>query len=159
MSFKQQLENSNDSMIAMIKNYLLSRNDTSNLLEKENKNIDDMMLFIGHELYVKYLEGKSNQRMACVTGPDEELYGIVMHYLDEDNIDMNAIKKKMENIMLMHPGNANDDEKENSKMQLLQMQCDAYKQEIEKMKQETKPKRTAKKKKSKVNDMQLGFDL
>lgn len=161
MSFKQQLENSNDSMIAMIKNYLLSRNDTSNLLEKENKNIDDMMLFIGHELYVKYLEGKSNQRMAwaCVTGPDEELYGIVMHYLDEDNIDMNAIKKKMENIMLMHPGNANDDEKENSKMQLLQMQCDSYKQEIEKMKQETKPKRTVKKKKSKVNDMQLGFDL
>ena len=87
-------------MIVMIKNYLLSRNDTSNLLEKENKNIDDMMLFIGHELYVKHLEGKSNQRMACVTGPDEELYGIVMHYLDED-IDMDAIKKKMENIMLM----------------------------------------------------------
>lgn len=159
MSFKQQLENSNDSMIVMIKDYLLSRNDTSSLLEKENKNIDDMMLFIGHELYVKYLEGKSNQRMTCVTGPDEELYGIVIHYLDEDNIDMDAIKKKMENIMLMHPGNANDDEKENSKMQLLQMQCDAYKQEIEKMKQETKPKRTAKKKKSKVNDMQLGFDL
>ena len=159
MSFKQQLENSNDSMIVMIKNYLLSRNDTSSLLEKENKNIDDMMLFIGHDLYVKYLEGKSNQRMAGVIGPDEELYGIVLHYLDEDNIDMNAIKKKMENIMLMHPGNANDDEKENSKMQLLQMQCDAYKQEIEKMKQETKPKRTAKKKKSKVNDMQLGFDL
>ena len=97
MSFKQQLENSNDSMIVMIKNYLLSRNDTSSLLEKENKNIDDMMLFIGHDLYVKYLEGKSNQRMACVTGPDEELYGIVLHYLDEDNIDMNAIKKKMEN--------------------------------------------------------------
>ena len=98
--------------------------------------------------------------MACVTGPDEELYGIVMHYLDEDNIDMDAIKKKMENIMLMNPGNANDDdEKENSKMQLLQMQCDSYKQEIEKMKQETKPKRTVKKKKSKVNDMQIGFDL
>ena len=159
MSFKEQLENSNDSMIIMIKNYLLSRNDTSNLLEKENKNIDDMMLFIGHELYVKYLEGKSNQRMACVPAPDEELYGIVMHYLDEDNIDMDAIKKKMENIMLMHPGTANDDENENSKIQLLQMQCDAYKQEIEKMKQETKPKRTVKKKKSKVNDMQIGFDL
>ena len=158
MSFKEQLENSNDSMIIMIKNYLLSRNDASKLLEKENKNIDDMMLFIGHELYVKHLEGKSNQRMACVAGPDEELYGIVMHYLDEDNIDMDAIKKKMENIMLMHPGNAND-EKENSKIQLLQTQCDAYKQEIEKMKQETKPKRTAKKKKSKVNDMQIGFDL
>lgn len=158
MSFKQQLENSNDSMIVMIKNYLLSRNDTSNLLEKENKNIDDMMLFIGHELYVKHLEGKSNQHLACVTGPDEELYGIVMHYLDED-IDMDAIKKKMENIMLMHPGTANDDENENSKIQLLQMQCDAYKQEIEKMKQETKPKRTVKKKKSKVNDMQIGFDL
>lgn len=59
MSFKQQLENSNDSMIVMIKDYLLSRNDISSLLEKENKNIDDMMLFISHELYVKYLEGKA----------------------------------------------------------------------------------------------------
>ena len=158
MSFKQQLENSNDSMMIMIKNHLLSRNDTDKLLEKEDKNIDDMMLFIGHELYVKYLEGKSNGRMACVAGPDEELYGIVMHYLDED-IDMDAIKKKMENITLMHPGNVNADSKENSKIELLQMQCDAYKQEIEKMKQQEAPKKTAKRKKSKVNDMQIGFDL
>lgn len=46
-------------MIVMIKNYLLSRNDTSSLLEKENKNIDDMCFLQGHELYVKHLEEKA----------------------------------------------------------------------------------------------------
>ena len=102
MSFKEQLENSNDSMIIMIKNYLLSRNDASKLLEKENKNIEDMMLFVGHELYVKYLKGKNNHRMACVAGPDEELYGIVMHYLDEDDIDMKKIENEMSRISFVN---------------------------------------------------------
>lgn len=98
MNFLEQMQGSNDPMITMIKNHLLSRSDTSELLKKENKNIEDMMLFIGHELYVKYLKGKNNHRMACVAGPDEELYGIVMHYLDEDNIDMKKIENEMSRI-------------------------------------------------------------
>ena len=97
MNFLEQMQGSNDPMIVMIKNHLLSRNDTSELLKKENKNIEDMMLFIGHELYVKYLKGKNNHRMACVAGPDEELYGIVMHYLDEDKIPKN--EEKMQKIL------------------------------------------------------------
>lgn len=98
MNFLEQMQNSNDPMITMIKNHLLSRSDTSELLKKENKNIEDMMLFVGHELYVKYLKGKNNHRMACVAGPDEELYGIVMHYLDEDDIDMKKIENEMSRI-------------------------------------------------------------
>lgn len=98
MSFLDQMQNSNDPMIVMIKNHLLSRNDTSELLKKENKNIEDMMLFIAHELYDKYLKGKEHQRMACIGGPDEELYGIVMHYLDEDDIDMKKIENEMSNV-------------------------------------------------------------
>ena len=69
MNFLEQMQSSNDPMITMIKNHLLSRSDTSELLKKENKNIEDMMLFVGHELYVKYLKGKNNHRMACVAGP------------------------------------------------------------------------------------------
>lgn len=102
MNFLEQMQDSNDPMIVMIKNHLLSRNDTSELLKKENKNIEDMMLFIGHELYVKYLKGKNNRRMACVAGPDEELYGIVMHYLDEDNIDMKKIENEMSRISFVN---------------------------------------------------------
>ena len=98
MNFLEQMQSSNDPMITMIKNHLLSRSDTSELLKKENKNIEDMMLFVGHELYVKYLKGKNNHRMACVAGPDEELYGIVMHYLDEDDIDMKKIENEMSRI-------------------------------------------------------------
>ena len=102
MNFLEQMQGSNDPMITMIKNHLLSRSDTSELLKKENKNIEDMMLFIGHELYVKYLKGKNNHRMACVAGPDEELYGIVMHYLDEDDIDMKKIENEMSRISFVN---------------------------------------------------------
>jgi hypothetical protein len=107
------MQGSNDPMIVMIKNHLLSRNDTGELLKKENKNIEDMMLFIGHELYVKYLKGKNNHRMACVAGPDEELYGIVMHYLDEDDIDMKKIENEMSKISFVNreQNNPNQEEK------------------------------------------------
>lgn len=113
MNFLEQMQDSNDPMIVMIKNHLLSRNDTSELLKKENKNIEDMMLFIGHELYVKYLKGKNNHRMACVAGPDEELYGIVMHYLDEDDIDMKKIENEMSRISFVNQEqkNLNQEEK------------------------------------------------
>lgn len=102
MNFLEKIQSSNDPMITMIKNHLLSRSDTSELLKKENKNIEDMMLFVGHELYVKYLKGKNNHRMACVAGPDEELYGIVMHYLDEDDIDMKKIENEMSRISFVN---------------------------------------------------------
>ena len=106
------MQDSNDPMIVMIKNHLLSRNDTSELLKKENKNIEDMMLFIGHELYVKYLKGKNNHRMACVAGPDEELYGIVMHYLDEDDIDMKKIENEMSRISFVNREQKNPNQEE-----------------------------------------------
>lgn len=112
MNFLEQMQDSNDPMIVMIKNHLLSRNDTSELLKKENKNIEDMMLFIGHELYVKYLKGKNNHRMACVAGPDEELYGIVMHYLDEDNIDMKKIENEMSRISFVNQEQKNPNQEE-----------------------------------------------
>lgn len=102
MNFLEKMQSSNDPMITMIKNHLLSRSDTSELLKKENKKIEDMMLFVGHELYVKYLKGKNNHRMACVAGPDEELYGIVMHYLDEDDIDMKKIENEMSRISFVN---------------------------------------------------------
>ena len=102
MNFLEQMQSSKYPMITMIKNHLLSRSDTSELLKKENKNIEDMMLFVGHELYVKYLKGKNNHRMACVAGPDEELYGIVMHYLDEDDIDMKKIENEMSRISFVN---------------------------------------------------------
>ena len=112
MNFLEQMQDSNDPMIVMIKNHLLSRNDTSELLKKENKNIEDMMLFIGHELYVKHLKGKNNHRMACVAGPDEELYGIVMHYLDEDDIDMKKIENEMSRISFVNQEQKNPNQEE-----------------------------------------------
>lgn len=157
MNFLEQMQSSNDPMITMIKNHLLSRSDTSELLKKENKNIEDMMLFVGHELYVKYLKGKNNHRMACVAGPDEELYGIVMHYLDEDDIDMKKIENEMSRISFV-----NQEQKRPNQEEKIQKSEEKVKKILKNTHKESKTIKKAKKKvkKSTIVEGQMSiFDL
>lgn len=157
MNFLEQMQSSNDPMITMIKNHLLSRSDTSELLKKENKNIEDMMLFVGHELYVKYLKGKNNHRMACVAGPDEELYGIVMHYLDEDDIDMKKIENEMSRISFV-----NQEQKRPNQEEKIPKSEEKVKKIIKNTHKESKTIKKAKKKvkKSTIVEGQMSiFDL
>ena len=157
MNFLEQMQSSNDPMITMIKNHLLSRSDTSELLKKENKNIEDMMLFVGHELYVKYLKGKNNHRMACVAGPDEELYGIVMHYLDEDDIDMKKIENEMSRISFV-----NQEQKRPNQEEIIPKSEEKVKKILKNTHKESKTIKNAKKKvkKSTIVEGQMSiFDL
>lgn len=157
MNFLEQMQSSNDPMITMIKNHLLSRSDTSELLKKENKNIEDMMLFVGHELYVKYLKGKNNHRMACVAGPDEELYGIVMHYLDEDDIDMKKIENEMSRISFV-----NQEQKRSNQEEKIPKSEEKVKKILKNTHKESKTIKKAKKKvkKSTIVEGQMSiFDL
>lgn len=157
MNFLEQMQSSNDPMITMIKNHLLSRSDTSELLKKENKNIEDMMLFVGHELYVKYLKGKNNHRMACVAGPDEELYGIVMHYLDEDDIDMKKIENEMSRISFV-----NQEQKRPNQEEIIPKSEEKVKKILKNTHKESKTIKKAKKKvkKSTIVEGQMSiFDL
>ena len=157
MNFVEQMQSSNDPMITMIKNHLLSRSDTSELLKKENKNIEDMMLFVGHELYVKYLKGKNNHRMACVAGPDEELYGIVMHYLDEDDIDMKKIENEMSRISFV-----NQEQKRPNQEEKIPKSEEKVKKILKNTRKESKTIKKAKKKvkKSTIVEGQMSiFDL
>ena len=157
MNFLEQMQSSNDPMITMIKNHLLSRSDTSELLKKENKNIEDMMLFVGHELYVKYLKGKNNHRMACVAGPDEELYGIVMHYLDEDDIDMKKIENEMSRISFV-----NQEQKRPNQEEKIRKSEEKVKKILKNTHKESKTIKKAKKKvkKSTIVEGQMSiFDL
>lgn len=157
MNFLEQMQSSNDPMITMIKNHLLSRSDTSELLKKENKNIEDMMLFVGHELYVKYLKGKNNHRMACVAGPDEELYGIVMHYLDEDDIDMKKIENEMSRISFV-----NQEQKRPNQEEKIPKSEEKVKKILKNTNKESKTIKKAKKKvkKSTIVEGQMSiFDL
>nr|DAY90078.1 MAG TPA: PcfK-like protein [Caudoviricetes sp.] len=157
MNFLEQMQSSNDPMITMIKNHLLSRSDTSELLKKENKNIEDMMLFVGHELYVKYLKGKNNHRMACVAGPDEELYGIVMHYLDEDDIDMKKIENEMSRISFV-----NQEQKRPNQEEKIPKSEEKVKKILKNTRKESKTIKKAKKKvkKSTIVEGQMSiFDL
>ena len=157
MNFLEQMQSSNDPMITMIKNHLLSRSDTSELLKKENKNIEDMMLFVGHKLYVKYLKGKNNHRMACVAGPDEELYGIVMHYLDEDDIDMKKIENEMSRISFV-----NQEQKRPNQEEKIPKSEEKVKKILKNTRKESKTIKKAKKKvkKSTIVEGQMSiFDL
>lgn len=157
MNFLEQMQSSNDPMITMIKNHLLSRSDTSELLKKENKNIEDMMLFVGHELYVKYLKGKNNHRMACVAGPDEELYGIVMHYLDEDDIDMKKIENEISRISFV-----NQEQKRPNQEEKIPKSEEKVKKILKNTRKESKTIKKAKKKvkKSTIVEGQMSiFDL
>lgn len=157
MNFLEKMQSSNDPMITMIKNHLLSRSDTSELLKKENKNIEDMMLFVGHELYVKYLKGKNNHRMACVAGPDEELYGIVMHYLDEDDIDMKKIENEMSRISFV-----NQEQKRPNQEEKIPKSEEKVKKILKNTHKESKTIKKAKKKvkKSTIAEGQMSiFDL
>lgn len=157
MNFLEQMQDSNDPMIVMIKNHLLSRNDTSELLKKENKNIEDMMLFIGHELYVKYLKGKNNHRMACVAGPDEELYGIVMHYLDEDDIDIKKIENEMSRISFVNQEQKNPNQEE--KIQKSEEKMQKILKNTHKEPKKTKKTKKKAKKSTEIEGQMSLFDL
>ena len=63
-------------------------------------------------IFNHYNQEMNNHRMACVAGPDEELYGIVMHYLDEDDIDMKKIENEMSRISFVNQEQKNPNQEE-----------------------------------------------
>jgi hypothetical protein len=109
MSFKEEIEKSNDPMVIKIKEYLFSRNDVSKLLEKSDKNIEDCILYVNYAVFNKFINPKIKhhshkmERNWESTHVDESfVYSSVMHYLDED-INMSMIKKEMESIIVGTP--------------------------------------------------------
>lgn len=79
MSFNEELAKIDDPAIRKVCEYLLSRNDIKENLEKENKSIKDMWSYIVQEAH-KLASGKC----ACIA--DEDVYSWAVHYYDEDDI-------------------------------------------------------------------------
>ena len=92
-----------------IQNYLEQRSQTDALFEwtyttKENKNIDDCCIYILNEV----------QKSGCNGFADDEIFGMAVHYYDEDTID---IGKPMNNanIVVNHIVELTEEEKQQAR--------------------------------------------
>lgn len=59
----------------------------ANYYKKPNKNLDECMEFIFGEMRKRAQDG-------CAAAEDKEVYGLAMHYYDEDDIKVDGAEKK-----------------------------------------------------------------
>lgn len=94
MAFVEELENTKDSSIKKIGEYLADRAkedpSVAKNLEKEQKTLDKCYAYIKNEARKQAVNG-----CACID--DETVYGWAVHYYDEDDIDVKCDDKKVEN--------------------------------------------------------------
>lgn len=76
----------NNSFKAVIKSYLEKRAEADTLFAtsyaKKNKNLDECC---------NYILGEAKKRGNAVAMTDEEVFGLAVHYYDEDNIKINKV--------------------------------------------------------------------
>lgn len=85
--FKKELARAKNPWIKRIGDYLLSRDDIKNNLEKKNKSLDECFEYVLGEL-AKKAEKQAENGVGFVSGDDSELYELAIHYYDEDDIQV-----------------------------------------------------------------------
>lgn len=80
MTFQEELAKVTDPAIKKVCEYLLSREDIQDNLNKEKKSVNGMWAYIKSQAHKAAVSG-----CACVT--DEEVFGWAVHYYDEDNLE------------------------------------------------------------------------
>lgn len=123
-----------------IKDYLDERAKTDKLFAlnyaKANKSIDECITFIFQEV----------QKSGCNGFADDEIYGMAMHYYDEDNLG--EIKATHCKVVVNHHIELTEEDKEQAKRDAIEK----YQQEcINKMRAEEKAKADKEKAKAKAN--------
>lgn len=83
MKFKEELAKATNPWIKRIGEYLLSREDIQKNLKKENKSLKECFDYILVELSKQCTKDGS---IGFVSGDDEVLFGLAVHYYDEDDI-------------------------------------------------------------------------
>ena len=83
--FKKELAKAKNPWVKRIGDYLLSRDDLKNNLEKKNKSLDECFEYVLGEL-AKKAEKQAEYGVGFVSGDDSELYELAIHYYDEDDI-------------------------------------------------------------------------
>jgi hypothetical protein len=140
---------STDHFKNTIKSYLDQRAEEDALFAvtyaKEGKNIDDCCTYILNQV----------QTSGCNGFTDDEVYGIAVHYYDEDKID---IRSKIDpgRVVVNHVVELTDQEKEEARKKAVERFQDHIIADMRK--NSVKPDKTVKKKKEIVNQPSL-FDL
>ena len=83
MKIQDERKNVED-WLKVIADYLLTRDDIKNSLEKENKSLEECGQYILQEAQ------KKGSRVAMT---DEEVFGLAIHYYDEDDISVKCTSK------------------------------------------------------------------
>lgn len=81
--FKEELKKEKNPWIKRIGEYLLSREDVHENLKKEKKSLKECFDYILIELSKKCTK---EGNVGYVAGDDEEIFGMAVHYYDEDDI-------------------------------------------------------------------------
>lgn len=127
-----------------IQEYLDVRSKTDELFAKSyakpNKNIDKCITYILNEV----------QRSGCNGFDDDEIFGMAVHYFDEDNLDDS--KKLNCRVVVNHTIELTEEEKQELKDKA---HNDFYNEQLAKQRESLKPKKKAE---SKVVEPSL-FDL
>lgn len=111
-------------------------------LQKPNKNIEDCITYILNEV----------QKSGCNGFADDEIYGMAVHYYDEDDIDVG--KSVNCHVAVNHVVELTDEEKAEARKQAIE---DYQRMELAKMRDRTKTK-SKKKVEQTVEQVSL-FDL
>ncbi len=85
--FEEELQKTQNPAVKRIGNYLMERAKTdpsvANNLKKEKKTLNECWEYVLSEV-AKTMYRKGN--FGCAAGDDEELFGLAVHYYDEDDI-------------------------------------------------------------------------
>lgn len=113
-----------------IQSYLEERAKVDELFAKSyakpNKNIDDCITFILNEV----------QKSGCNGFEDDEIFGMAVHYYDEDNLSVG--EKISCDVVVNHKVELSEEEKQELKEKA---RNDFYQEQLSKQREATKPKK------------------
>lgn len=91
--FEEELQKTQNPAVKRIGNYLIERAKTdpsvANNLKKEKKSLNECWDYVLSEV-AKTMYRSGN--FGCAAGDDEELFGLAVHYYDEDDIKFEPFK-------------------------------------------------------------------
>lgn len=157
----QEERNNVDNWLKVIADYLLTRDDIKDSLNKENKSLEECGQYILQE---------ARKKGSHVAMTDEEVFGLAVHYYDEDDITVKhtskadvkvAAQKDDKPLKPLSEYRKEVDQKEPADIdKIVEERVNKKLAEIKKAEQEKKEKRKAKRKakEPKVNQVSL-FDL
>lgn len=126
--------NASDSFKRTIEDYLTVRANTDELFAKSfakpGKSIDECCNFILNTV----------KASGCNGFEDDEIYGMAVHYYDEDNLDKNYLKAVGGKVVVNHKVELSEEDK--SKLEE-QARKDYYNECLRKQKEQLQPKKKA----------------